>query len=428
MPIQEWYADWVSRIGSVEEVFDRPTTLPGVGAAHPPCAGPHPAAVRAAGAPQRRRPSMRVLFLSWRDTTHPDGGGSEVYVEQVAAGLAARGHDVTLLCARSPWRARTCRCATGSASSGGVAGSPSTCTAWPTCSPEPAGVLTRWSTSSTGCPSPRRWCVDAGWWRWSTTSIASSGGSSTPGGWAGRLVRGVTGGAVALPAGPVRHRVRGQPPRPPRARVWTGSRWCATARPPGPAPRVPRSATPRLCVLSRLVPHKRIEQAVALVDAAARTPPRPGAGPHRRRLVGGRARRRDRPPRARRRGAATRPGRRADQGRPARTGVADGAAVGARGMGHRGARGGRGRYADRGLRRRRRYGRVGGRRPDRRAGRRRGVAAARGRRAARRPRRGWPRWAQAARERAATFTWEEASAGLEKVLGSVVEPRTGYSP
>ena len=42
---------------------------------------------------------MRVLFLSWRDTTHPDGGGSEVYVEEVARGLAGRGHDVTVLCA-----------------------------------------------------------------------------------------------------------------------------------------------------------------------------------------------------------------------------------------------------------------------------------------------------------------------------------------
>src|SRR6476646_10225973 len=42
---------------------------------------------------------MRIAFLSWRDTTHPDGGGSEVYVERVAAGLAARGHDVTVLCA-----------------------------------------------------------------------------------------------------------------------------------------------------------------------------------------------------------------------------------------------------------------------------------------------------------------------------------------
>jgi glycosyltransferase involved in cell wall biosynthesis len=43
-----------------------------------------------------------VLFLNWRDTSNPDGGGSEVYVERVAAGLAARGHPVTLFCAAFP--------------------------------------------------------------------------------------------------------------------------------------------------------------------------------------------------------------------------------------------------------------------------------------------------------------------------------------
>lgn len=45
---------------------------------------------------------MRITFLSWRDLTHPDGGGAEVFVEQVAGGLAARGHEVTLLCPRHP--------------------------------------------------------------------------------------------------------------------------------------------------------------------------------------------------------------------------------------------------------------------------------------------------------------------------------------
>jgi len=40
-----------------------------------------------------------VLFLNWRDTSHPEGGGSEVYVQQVAAGLAAEGRPVTLFCA-----------------------------------------------------------------------------------------------------------------------------------------------------------------------------------------------------------------------------------------------------------------------------------------------------------------------------------------
>jgi glycosyltransferase involved in cell wall biosynthesis len=41
-----------------------------------------------------------VLILNWRDTGHPDGGGSEVYAEHVADGLAARGHEVTILTAR----------------------------------------------------------------------------------------------------------------------------------------------------------------------------------------------------------------------------------------------------------------------------------------------------------------------------------------
>ncbi|RYE77739.1 MAG: glycosyltransferase family 1 protein, partial [Myxococcales bacterium] len=48
-----------------------------------------------------------IHFLSWRDTSHPDGGGAEVYLEEVASGLAARGHDVTILCARHPGSARS---------------------------------------------------------------------------------------------------------------------------------------------------------------------------------------------------------------------------------------------------------------------------------------------------------------------------------
>lgn len=42
---------------------------------------------------------MRIAFLNWRDSTHPEGGGAEKYAETVCAGLAARGHDVTMLCA-----------------------------------------------------------------------------------------------------------------------------------------------------------------------------------------------------------------------------------------------------------------------------------------------------------------------------------------
>nr|MDT0659981.1 glycosyltransferase family 4 protein [Micromonospora sp. DSM 115978] len=47
-------------------------------------------------------PGRHVLFLNWRDTGNPEGGGSEVYVERVAAELVARGHRVTVLCAAYP--------------------------------------------------------------------------------------------------------------------------------------------------------------------------------------------------------------------------------------------------------------------------------------------------------------------------------------
>ena len=43
--------------------------------------------------------SRHVLFLNWRDTRNPHGGGSEVYVERIAGELILRGHRVTLFCA-----------------------------------------------------------------------------------------------------------------------------------------------------------------------------------------------------------------------------------------------------------------------------------------------------------------------------------------
>ncbi|WP_341718040.1 glycosyltransferase family 4 protein [Micromonospora sp. FIMYZ51] len=44
-------------------------------------------------------PSRHVLFLNWRDTLNPEGGGSEVYIERIAAELVTAGHQVTLFCA-----------------------------------------------------------------------------------------------------------------------------------------------------------------------------------------------------------------------------------------------------------------------------------------------------------------------------------------
>ncbi len=43
-----------------------------------------------------------LLIVNWRDTTNPEGGGSERYVEEVATGLAALGWSVTVLCAGYP--------------------------------------------------------------------------------------------------------------------------------------------------------------------------------------------------------------------------------------------------------------------------------------------------------------------------------------
>ncbi len=41
----------------------------------------------------------RVVFLSWRDTHNPEGGGAERYLEKMAAGLVQRGCEVTIFCA-----------------------------------------------------------------------------------------------------------------------------------------------------------------------------------------------------------------------------------------------------------------------------------------------------------------------------------------
>ena len=40
-----------------------------------------------------------MVFLSWRDTRNPEGGGAERYLETIAAGLVERGSSVTIFCA-----------------------------------------------------------------------------------------------------------------------------------------------------------------------------------------------------------------------------------------------------------------------------------------------------------------------------------------
>ena len=48
----------------------------------------------------------RILLLCWRDSTHPQGGGSERYLEHVADGLARAGHTVVYRTSRSRGAAR----------------------------------------------------------------------------------------------------------------------------------------------------------------------------------------------------------------------------------------------------------------------------------------------------------------------------------
>lgn len=51
-------------------------------------------------------PVRSVLLLCWRDTGHPQGGGSETYLQRIGALLAESGVDVTLRTARYPGAAR----------------------------------------------------------------------------------------------------------------------------------------------------------------------------------------------------------------------------------------------------------------------------------------------------------------------------------
>ncbi len=69
-------------------------------------AAPEPGIRETSDRPDSAGPAS-VLFMSWRDTGHPDGGGSEVYVERMAAAAAAHGHDVTLFTAAYPGSAKS---------------------------------------------------------------------------------------------------------------------------------------------------------------------------------------------------------------------------------------------------------------------------------------------------------------------------------
>ncbi|GGC62556.1 glycosyltransferase family 4 protein [Hoyosella rhizosphaerae] len=226
-----------------------------------------------------------VLLLCWRDTSHPLGGGSERYLEEVGAALAASGVRVTLRTSRSKGADRTeFRDGMRISRGGGKY----------TVYPRALGAIlaarfgfgplkgTRPDVvidTQNGVPFFARlvaavpvillvhhchreqWPVAGralgafGWWieswlsprvhrrnQYMTVSLPSAEELATLGVDAGRVAV-VRAGADAIPP-----------------RIQVGS--AAT-----------RSETPRLCVLSRLVPHKQIEDALHAVAAVRPTMP-----------------------------------------------------------------------------------------------------------------------------------------------------------
>ena len=45
---------------------------------------------------------MRILVVNWQDRENPQGGGAEIHLHEIFGRLAARGHEVTLLCGGWP--------------------------------------------------------------------------------------------------------------------------------------------------------------------------------------------------------------------------------------------------------------------------------------------------------------------------------------
>ncbi len=111
----------------------------------------------------------------------------------------------------------------------------------------------------------------------------------------------------------------------------------------------PAGDGPVLCTLSRLVPHKQLEHAVDAVVGPRPTTSRPAAAGDRLGMVGARAAAVRRRPRCRRPRRALRAGRRRRARRHPRVVGGDAAALGARGLGAGGDRGGPAGHADGGL-------------------------------------------------------------------------------
>ncbi|MGQ0646228.1 MAG: glycosyltransferase, partial [Gemmatimonadaceae bacterium] len=45
---------------------------------------------------------MRLLVVNWQDRENPQAGGAEIHLHEIFGRLAARGHEITLLCGGWP--------------------------------------------------------------------------------------------------------------------------------------------------------------------------------------------------------------------------------------------------------------------------------------------------------------------------------------
>lgn len=218
---------------------------------------------------------LRVVLLNWRDTGHPEGGGSERYVENVAAGLAAAGHDVTFFCAAykgAPREERrdgyriVRRGGKFSVYAHAVRMLASGALGRPDVIVDVQNGIPFWSRLAVRCPvvvlvhhvHREQWGVvyrpaaaRVGWWleSWLAPRVYRNSQYVT----VSEITRTEL---AALGVGPERVDV-----------VHNGTA-------PAPATTAQRSETPRLCVLGRLVPHKRVEHALRV--AARLRPSRPG--------------------------------------------------------------------------------------------------------------------------------------------------------
>jgi glycosyltransferase involved in cell wall biosynthesis len=220
------------------------------------------------------RPVRSVLLLCWRDTGHPQGGGSEAYLERIGAQLAEAGVRVTLRTARYPG-ARRREVKDGVQIS--RAGGPYSVYIWAGLAMVAAriglGPLRRARPdvvvdTQNGLPFMARWAFG----RRVAVLVHHCHREQWP---VAGPVMGRIGWFVESKLSPRVHR-RNQyvTVSLPSARDLTGlgvrSGQIAVVRngldeAPAQTLTVPRSATPRVVVLSRLVPHKQIEDALHAV-------------------------------------------------------------------------------------------------------------------------------------------------------------------